>query len=101
MATLKTCTGACFTRSAFPLHRSNVTTSNKNTRSSCWKPTQAAVKSTFHLPMRSYEMKNRTCTEDIKCLRLITTIKTPYLPDGRFDLEAYDALVNMKIESQR
>ncbi|CAK8542234.1 unnamed protein product [Lathyrus sativus] len=97
MATLKTCTGVCFTGSAFPL--SNVTTSNKNTRSSCWKPTQAAVKTTFHLPMRSYEMKNRTCTEDIKCLRLITAIKTPYLPDGRFDLEAYDALVNTQIEN--
>ncbi|GJR32694.1 26S protease regulatory subunit S10B-B-like protein [Tanacetum coccineum] len=25
-------------------------------------------------------------------------IKTPYLPDGRFDLEAYDSLVNMQIE---
>ena len=29
---------------------------------------------------------------------MITAIKTPYLPDGRFDLEAYDALVNMQIE---
>lgn len=35
--------------------------------------------------------------DDIKSLRLITAIKTPYLPDGRFDLEAYDALVNMQI----
>lgn len=39
----------------------------------------------------------RTSSEDIKSLRLITAIKTPYLPDGRFDLEAYDALVNMQI----
>lgn len=39
----------------------------------------------------------RTSTEDIKSLRLITAIKTPYLPDGRFDLEAYDDLVNMQI----
>jgi len=39
----------------------------------------------------------RTSPEDIKCLRLITAIKTPYLPDGRFDLEAYDDLVNMQI----
>lgn len=98
MATFKTYTGVCFTGSAFPLHPSNVTT-DKTTRNSSWKPTQAAVKSTFHLPMRSYEMKNRTCTEDIKCLRLITAIKTPYLPDGRFDLESYDALVNMQIEN--
>lgn len=48
--------------------------------------------------MRSNEVKNRTYAEDIKALRLITAIKTPYLPDGRFDLEAYDALVNMQIE---
>lgn len=30
-------------------------------------------------------------------MRLITAIKTPYLPDGRFDLEAYDDLLNMQI----
>lgn len=35
--------------------------------------------------------------DDIKRLRLITAIKTPYLPDGRFDLEAYDSLMNMQI----
>ncbi|XP_057976892.1 4-hydroxy-tetrahydrodipicolinate synthase, chloroplastic-like [Malania oleifera] len=58
---------------------------------------QAAVIPNFHLPMRSFEVKNRTCVEDIKSLRLITAIKTPYLPDGRFDLEAYDALVNLQI----
>ncbi|KAL8111220.1 hypothetical protein AgCh_019071 [Apium graveolens] len=46
----------------------------------------------------------KTFTDDIKTaiktphLRLITAIKTQYLPDGRFDLEAYDALVNMQIE---
>ncbi|GKE05936.1 4-hydroxy-tetrahydrodipicolinate synthase, chloroplastic-like protein, partial [Tanacetum coccineum] len=52
------------------------------------------------LPIRSYEVKNRTKTNDIKSLRLITAIKTPYLPDGRFDLEAYDSLVNMQIEDE-
>jgi 4-hydroxy-tetrahydrodipicolinate synthase len=31
-------------------------------------------------------------------MRLITTIKTPYLPDGRFDLEAFDELVSLQIE---
>ncbi|KAH9624756.1 hypothetical protein KSS87_003526 [Heliosperma pusillum] len=60
---------------------------------------QAAVIPNFHLPMRSLEVKNRTNVDDIKSLRLITAIKTPYLPDGRFDLEAYDSLVNMQIES--
>ncbi|KAK6163675.1 hypothetical protein DH2020_000539 [Rehmannia glutinosa] len=126
-----------------------------------WRSPRAAVIPNFHLPMRSYEVKNRmdiwnhllsqmglslvftsplymkdvdcqiacrksvhylprsklftvschcvklyfhfiygtrTNVDDIKALRLITAIKTPYLPDGRFDLEAYDALVNMQIE---
>ncbi|GJT90899.1 4-hydroxy-tetrahydrodipicolinate synthase, chloroplastic-like protein [Tanacetum coccineum] len=68
---------------------------NRNAR---WTPPHAAIIPSLHLPMRSYEVKNRTSTDDIKSLRLITAIKTPYLPDGRFDLEAYDSLVNMQIE---
>lgn len=28
-------------------------------RSSYWRPAQAAVKPNFHLPMRSFELKNR------------------------------------------
>ncbi|CAM8901842.1 unnamed protein product [Rhodiola kirilowii] len=64
-----------------------------------WTAPKAAVIPNFHLPMRSFEVKNRTSAEDIKALRLITAIKTPYLPDGRFDLEAYDALVNMQISN--
>ncbi|KAG6734206.1 hypothetical protein I3842_01G262400 [Carya illinoinensis] len=67
------------------------------TRNAKWRSPQAAVIPNFHLPMRSLEVKNRTSAEDIKSLRLITAIKTPYLPDGRFDLEAYDDLVNMQI----
>ncbi|RCV21714.1 hypothetical protein SEVIR_4G126700v4 [Setaria viridis] len=51
-----------------------------------------------YLPMRSTEAKNRTSKDDITSLRLITAVKTPYLPDGRFDLEAYDYLINMQIE---
>lgn len=35
--------------------------------------------------------------EELKNLRLITAIKTPYLPDGRFDLEAFDSLVDLQI----
>ncbi|KAM3683998.1 hypothetical protein ACB098_11G008700 [Castanea mollissima] len=66
-------------------------------RNAKWRSPQAAVIPNFHLPMRSLEVKNRTSTDDIKALRLITAIKTPYLPDGRFDLEAYDDLVNMQI----
>ncbi|XP_020685684.1 4-hydroxy-tetrahydrodipicolinate synthase, chloroplastic [Dendrobium catenatum] len=68
-----------------------------NQRTGVWKSPEAAVAQNFHLPMRSLEVKNRTSVDDIKGLRLITAIKTPYLPDGRFDLEAYDALMNMQI----
>jgi 4-hydroxy-tetrahydrodipicolinate synthase len=67
-------------------------------RNAGWTSPKAAIIPDFHLPMRSYEVKNRTSAEEIKYLRLITAIKTPYLPDGRFDLEAYDNLVNMQIE---
>ncbi|XP_011017505.1 PREDICTED: 4-hydroxy-tetrahydrodipicolinate synthase 2, chloroplastic-like [Populus euphratica] len=70
---------------------------NYKRRGGKWRSPQAAVIPDVHLPMRSLEVKNRTSAEDIKSLRLITAIKTPYLPDGRFDLEAYDALVNMQI----
>ncbi|XP_031502989.1 4-hydroxy-tetrahydrodipicolinate synthase, chloroplastic-like [Nymphaea colorata] len=62
-----------------------------------WRSTKTAVAADLHLPMRSLEVKNRTSVDDIVKLRLITAIKTPYLPDGRFDLEAYDSLMNMQI----
>ncbi|XP_016462988.1 4-hydroxy-tetrahydrodipicolinate synthase, chloroplastic-like [Nicotiana tabacum] len=68
-------------------------------RTTRWRSPRAAVIPSFHLPMRSNEVKNRTFADDIKALRLITAIKTPYLPDGRFDLEAYDTLVNLQIEN--
>ncbi|XP_023739294.1 4-hydroxy-tetrahydrodipicolinate synthase 2, chloroplastic isoform X1 [Lactuca sativa] len=84
--------------SPFRLVRSN-STNTRNSRSARWVSPKAAVIPNFHLPMRSFEVKNRTSTDEIKSLRLITAIKTPYLPDGRFDLEAYDALVNMQIEN--
>ncbi|CAL0329605.1 unnamed protein product [Lupinus luteus] len=87
--------GVCVRGFGFSDHHSNVGDGNK--RSSYWKPPQATLN--FHLPMRSFEVKNRTSTEDIKSLRLITAIKTPYLPDGRFDIEAYDDLVNTQIEN--
>ncbi|RLM64904.1 4-hydroxy-tetrahydrodipicolinate synthase 2, chloroplastic-like [Panicum miliaceum] len=58
----------------------------------------AAIILDDYLPMQSTEVKNRTSTGDITSLRLITAVKTPYLPDGRFDLEAYDSLINMQIE---
>ncbi|XP_048132005.1 4-hydroxy-tetrahydrodipicolinate synthase, chloroplastic-like isoform X2 [Rhodamnia argentea] len=49
------------------------------------------------LTMRSHEIQSRTLVEDIRSLRLITGIKTPYLLDGRLDLKAYDGLINMQI----
>ncbi|KAF3571070.1 hypothetical protein F2Q69_00062310 [Brassica cretica] len=83
LSELLTCSGFIFT------------SRRKNAR---WVSPIAAVVPNFHLPMRSLEDKNRTNTEDIRSLRVITAIKTPYLPDGRFDLEAYDYLVNTQIE---
>ncbi|KAH7692473.1 4-hydroxy-tetrahydrodipicolinate synthase DapA protein [Dioscorea alata] len=68
-------------------------------RTGRWKSPEAAAIQNIHLPMQSHEVKNRTPVEDIKSLRLITAIKTPYLPDGRFDLEAYDSLLHMQIAS--
>ena len=44
-------------------------------------------------------MKKTTASVDeIKATRLITAIKTPYLPDGRPDLAAYDELIEKQIE---
>ncbi|VVA25018.1 PREDICTED: 4-hydroxy-tetrahydrodipicolinate [Prunus dulcis] len=97
MATLQSCS-VCLRESALQLPRHHLT-DNYRSRTAKWKCPRAAVIPNFHLPMRSFEVKNRTSVDDIKSLRLITAIKTPYLPDGRFDLEAYDALVNMQIEN--
>lgn len=35
--------------------------------------------------------------EAVQKLRLVTALKTPYLPDGRVDLFAYDNLVEQQI----
>ncbi|KAG9156359.1 hypothetical protein Leryth_009227 [Lithospermum erythrorhizon] len=84
------------------ISRTSAATDHHRHRLSCrsarWTPPRAALHS-IHLPMRSNEVKNRTSTDVIKSLRLITAIKTPYLPDGRFDLEAYDSLVHVQIEN--
>lgn len=71
---------------------------SRNSRTGRWMSPKAALTQELHLPMRSLEVKNRTSVDDIKSLRLITAVKTPYLPDGRFDIEAYDSLINMQIE---
>ncbi|ONK56279.1 uncharacterized protein A4U43_C10F5960 [Asparagus officinalis] len=64
-----------------------------------WGSPRAIAIPNNHIPMRSREAKNRTVTSDIQKLRLITAIKTPYLPDGRFDLQAYDSLIHTQIEN--
>ncbi|BBM99456.1 4-hydroxy-tetrahydrodipicolinate synthase [Marchantia polymorpha subsp. ruderalis] len=43
------------------------------------------------------ESKTFRSVDDIKKLRLITAVKTPYLECGRFDLAAYDKLVRCQI----
>eukprot|EP00240_Pyramimonas_obovata_P004486 CAMPEP_0118935482 /NCGR_PEP_ID=MMETSP1169-20130426/15667_1 /TAXON_ID=36882 /ORGANISM="Pyramimonas obovata, Strain CCMP722" /LENGTH=381 /DNA_ID=CAMNT_0006878527 /DNA_START=203 /DNA_END=1348 /DNA_ORIENTATION=- len=44
-----------------------------------------------------YFQAERTNVETTKKCKLITAIKTPYLPDGRFDLGMYDRLVEEQI----
>eukprot|EP00850_Spirogloea_muscicola_P013774 SM000095S24988 [mRNA] locus=s95:337041:339654:+ [translate_table: standard] len=63
-------------------------------------PPRAALMQAAPLPMRSDEVRTSTPVEAVQSLRLITAIKTPYLPEsGKFDLQAYDRLVNSQIES--
>ncbi|KAL8111400.1 hypothetical protein AgCh_019208 [Apium graveolens] len=50
----------------------------KDWRNAMWRSPKAAITPNFHLPMRTTEVRNRTFTDDIKALRLITAIKTPY-----------------------
>ncbi|KAM0935024.1 putative 4-hydroxy-tetrahydrodipicolinate synthase [Dioscorea sansibarensis] len=83
--------------SAFGLNRRRPFAVGAHRRSGRWRSPEAAVIPNLHLPMRSLEVKNRTSVDDIRSLRLITAIKTPYLPDGRFDLEAYDSHMHMQI----
>ncbi|XP_038898920.1 4-hydroxy-tetrahydrodipicolinate synthase, chloroplastic-like [Benincasa hispida] len=93
---------ACWREHALQFPRPSCNDSYKRhctKRAAGWRSPQAAILPNLHLPMRSLEVKNRTSADDIKSLRLVTAIKTPYLPDGRFDLEAYDALVNRQIEN--
>ncbi|KAG2493154.1 hypothetical protein HYH03_008577 [Edaphochlamys debaryana] len=49
------------------------------------------------LPVPAAE--TRSTVDRIKKMRLITAVKTPYLPNGKFDIPAYDALVARQIEN--
>ena len=44
-------------------------------------------------------MRSKTASVDaIRATRLITAIKTPYLPNGKVDLASFDGLVERQIE---
>eukprot|EP00268_Persea_americana_P024982 TRINITY_DN24355_c0_g1_i5.p1 TRINITY_DN24355_c0_g1~~TRINITY_DN24355_c0_g1_i5.p1 ORF type:complete len:373 (-),score=70.36 TRINITY_DN24355_c0_g1_i5:783-1901(-) len=86
----------CSSDAALQLPLPSITKIHKRTNKR-WRSPEAAIFPNLHLPMRSLEVKNRTSVDDIIKLRLITAIKTPYLPDGRFDLVAYDDLMHMQI----
>ncbi|XP_056173702.1 4-hydroxy-tetrahydrodipicolinate synthase, chloroplastic-like [Syzygium oleosum] len=92
MAQLK-CHGMCMRGSSSELRLP----SNDGKRNANWRPRKATVIPNFCVPVRSHEIQNRTPVEDIRSLRLITGIKTPYQHDGRLDLKAYDALIDMQI----
>ncbi|KAK4752298.1 hypothetical protein SAY87_021096 [Trapa incisa] len=96
MATLDSC-GTFLRGSSLQCPSPRSSDCNKS-RNAKWGSPRATVMPSFHLPMRSNEVKSSVLVEGIKSLRLITAIKTPYLPDGRFDLDAYDELVNMQIK---
>ncbi|KAL3738762.1 hypothetical protein ACJRO7_020177 [Eucalyptus globulus] len=66
-------------------------------RNANWWPRKVTIVPNLCLPERSNEIRNWTPVEDIRSLRLITGIKTPYLDDGRLDLKAYDSLIEMQI----
>ncbi|XP_004510938.1 4-hydroxy-tetrahydrodipicolinate synthase, chloroplastic-like [Cicer arietinum] len=73
---------------------------NFNTRYTHCKLQQAAAKLDVRLELSSAAAaKDRTSIEDVRSLRFITAVKTPYLPNGKFDLEAYDNLVSMQISN--
>ncbi|KAJ3680073.1 hypothetical protein LUZ60_016351 [Juncus effusus] len=50
-------------------------------------------------PFSSVDYK-RTSVEEIRRLRLITGIKTPFLPDGRIDLDTYDHMIKVQISNR-
>ncbi|XP_061346849.1 4-hydroxy-tetrahydrodipicolinate synthase, chloroplastic-like [Gastrolobium bilobum] len=89
------CSNVLLRRPGLPFFRSIA--SNCNKRNSYWKPPLSAVVPKFCLSMSSSAVQNRTSIEDLRSLRFITAVKTPYLPNGQIDLEAYDNLVNMQI----
>jgi 4-hydroxy-tetrahydrodipicolinate synthase len=58
---------------------------------------QAQVEAPQHTPKTRIGRITSRNMHELKALQLITAIKTPYLADGRIDLEAYDALVEQQI----
>ncbi|KAF8028365.1 hypothetical protein BT93_E1086 [Corymbia citriodora subsp. variegata] len=93
MAQLK-CHGMCMRVSAPELR---LPIDDRKRRNANWRPRKVTIVHNLCLPVRSPEIQNRTPVEDIRSLRLITSIKTPYLHDGRLDLKAYDGLIDMQI----
>ena len=48
--------------------------------------------------LSSSSSKTRPSVNDVRKARLITALKTPYLPSGKVDLASYDVLVEKQIE---
>ncbi|CAI5511225.1 unnamed protein product [Closterium sp. Naga37s-1] len=91
---------ACATLRADPAHLlKGVTTVKAVPKHQRAGAARAAMMEAPPVPMKSHEEKNLPHIEQIKALSLVTAIKTPYLPDGRFDIDAYDYLVHHQIEN--
>ncbi|CAL5196255.1 unnamed protein product [Lathyrus oleraceus] len=73
----------------------SLTTSNL--RTSYRKSPMANVLPAFDRSMSTTGVKERTSMEELRSLRMVTAVKTPYLRNGQFDLDTYDNLVNMQI----
>jgi len=85
--------------------RSSQVTGSRRTRS-CTELRQLAAhgrpqRAALHvLAVLSTASASETATvvQRMKKLRLMTAVKTPYLPNGKFDLKAYDTLLEHQIE---
>jgi len=60
---------------------------------------QAAATETARTPKQWRESSSGISTEALQKLRLITAVKTPYLPSGKVDLYAYDHIIEQQIEA--
>lgn len=85
---------SCYTGNAATRHQAKSSICGQRSRASR-QPRHVKVVALLQ-PTASPEVQKST-NDDLKKLSLVTALKTPYLTNGRFDLRAYDKLVNHQI----